>query len=241
MNPIAFSEPRLRKRGFTLIEMLTVVGIIGILVALMAPALVDIIRATRLNSAGDGLVNRISLAQQSAISLGREVEMRFYKYPDSDVDASGASLFFAYQVVDLQVVANDQGVLEVRPKALSDPYYIESGVIISSLQDLSPMLQSVAEQNQQNGILFTPTIAGVDATQVQFGALRFFPDGSCKVLSQGSPSQEMTENVKAYMIPTLQESFLTIVEARDANLTQPRNFYCIQIDSYTGKTRVYRP
>jgi len=49
-------RPSARSFGFTMVEMLTVVGIIALLVALVTPALVDVIRSTRLSSAGDSLV-----------------------------------------------------------------------------------------------------------------------------------------------------------------------------------------
>ena len=230
------SSSRLRL-AFTLVEMLTVVGIIAMLVALVTPALVDIIRSTRLNSAGDGLVNRLSLTQQSAVSLGQEVELRFYRYVN-DEESPGTPLYYAYQVVQMPVVGD-----VVQPKALSDVYYIESGVILSSLQELSPLLATTAQQQPlQNGtFIFTPTAQNVDPATVEYAALRFYPDGSCKMLSSDDAGTDAEAGARAYTIPPLIGSFVTLVETRESEASQPRNFYCVQIDSYTGKTRVYRP
>jgi len=78
--------PRRHNRAFTLIEMISVIGIIALLVALVTPTLLDVIRSTRLSASGDSLVNRLSLAQQSAVSMGSEVEMRFYRYLNSTAE-----------------------------------------------------------------------------------------------------------------------------------------------------------
>lgn len=227
-----------QSRAFTLIEMLTVIGIIALLVALVTPALIDVIRSTRLNSAGDGLVNRISLAQQSAISQGTEVELRFYRYMDDENERASEELFYAYQVVQVPIVDG-----RVRPKALSDVYYIESGIILSSQAELSPLLQTTTEQTpvRDDLFIFTPTANNVDPRSVNYAALRFYSDGSCKMLDANDPGVDAEEAAFAYTIPPLIGSFLTMVEARDADATQPVNFYCVQIDPYTGKTRVYRP
>ncbi|MDZ4289443.1 MAG: Verru_Chthon cassette protein D [Prosthecobacter sp.] len=232
-------SPR-QSRAFTRIEMLTVVGIIALLVALVTPALIDVIRSTRLNSAGDGLVNRISLAQQSAISQGTEVELRFYQYMDEEAERAGESHYYAYQVVQVPIV---DGI--VRPRALSDVYYIESGIINSSLLELSPLLQTTVGQapipGTTSSYVFTPTANNVDPSGVEYAALRFYSDGSCKMLSADDPGANAEESAMAYTIPPLNQSFITLVEARDADSPAPTNFYCVQIDSYTGKTRVYRP
>ncbi len=228
-----------KQEGFTLVEMLTVVGIIALLIALATPALVDVIRSTRLSSAGDSLLNRMTLAQQEAIARSREVEMRFYKFPNADTDRPTQPFFYAYQVVETPSGAD--------ALAISEPYYIESGIVLADKQEVSPLLQTTMPQQKQQrsgSFVFSPG-NGISPDSVQYAAMRFYPDGSCRMLNQDDPSAVSTESqaARAYITPTLDQSFFTLVEWQDAMLPTipPKNFYCIQIDAYTGKARVYRP
>lgn len=226
---------RIQQQAFTLVEMLTVVGIIALLVALVTPALVDVIRSTRLNSSGDSLVNRLSLAQQSAVAKSTEVEMRFYKYTDQNSDRPGLELFYAYQVVETPNVGD--------PRALSEAYYLDSGIVLSSEVDLSPLLQTTANQQDvgANQYIFEPG-SGVGGANVEYAALRFYPDGSCRLLNDQDPGETATARALAFTVPKLQNSYMTLVETRSVGQgSVPQNFYCLQIDSYTGKVRVYRP
>jgi uncharacterized protein (TIGR02596 family) len=222
--------------AFTLVEMLTVVGIISLLIALVTPTLVDVVRSTRLNSAGDALMNRLSLAQQSAVSLSAEVEVRFYKYVDSSSDRPNDNSYYAYQVV--QTLPNGG------EKAISDPYFLESGIIVSSQEDLSPLLKTSIQQTESaNGnFLFTPP-GSATGDDVTYASLRFYPDGGMRLLSSSvSATDEIAEVAQAYTIPEFNKSFLILVESKESQNAQvPPNYYCIQIDSYTGRTRVYRP
>lgn len=225
-----------RPAAFTLVEMLTVLGIISLLIALMAPTLVDVVRSTRLNSAGDALVNRISLAQQSAVSLSAEVEVRFYRYVDSTSDSPNANSFYAYQVV--QTMPNGT------EKAISDPYYLESGIVISPQEELSPLLKTTVQQSETSSgnFLFTPP-GSATGDDVTYASLRFYPDGGMRLLSSSvNATDEVAEVAQAYTIPEFNKSFLILVESKESQNSQvPPNYYCIQIDSYTGRTRVYRP
>jgi uncharacterized protein (TIGR02596 family) len=235
--PISRRRPRHGSPGFTLVEMLTVVGIIALLVALATPTLVDVIRSTRLSSAGDSLLNRLSLAQQEAIARSREVEMRFYRYINPDSDRPTAELFYAYQVVETPSGTD--------PVAISEPYYFDSGIVLSPQPDLSPMLQTTANQTKgpvSGTFVFQPgTGAGGDS--VSYCALRFYPDGSCRLLTKGQPGNTAAAQAIAYTIPPLNDSFMTLVESQsvDSPTMPPPNYYCIQIDAYTGKARIYRP
>ncbi len=231
MSPLC----RRHNRAFTLIEMISVIGIIALLVALVTPTLLDVIRSTRLSASGDSLVNRLSLAQQSAVSMGSEVELRFYRYTNSSAERPSEELFYAYQVVH-----SPQAGLE---RALSEVYYLESGIILSRLEQLSPLLQTVNNQrpNADGNYLFKPPGSAQPDT-VNYAAMRFYPDGSMRMLTSAAAVNGNVEALaRAYTVPSFDKSFLTIIESKDALTGQPRNFFCIQIDSYTGKTRVYRP
>ncbi|GEP42201.1 Verru_Chthon cassette protein D [Brevifollis gellanilyticus] len=234
----AKSPSRFAKSGaFTLVELLTVVGIITLLIALATPTLVDVIRSTRLSSAGDSLLNRLSLAQQEAIARSKEVEFRFYKYVNPNSDRPSQALFYAYQVVE---TPSGQDA-----RAISEPFYLESGVVLAPEMSLSPLLQTTPAQTQ--GVLtqqyvFVPGSGGT-GSDVQYAALRYYPDGSCRLLNSNTPGNTATATALAYTVPPLANSFLTLVETQfvGSGTIPPPNYYCIQIDAYTGKARVYRP
>ncbi|MES2595896.1 MAG: Verru_Chthon cassette protein D [Verrucomicrobiota bacterium] len=234
------SHTRFAKSGaFTLVELLTVVGIITLLIALATPTLVDVIRSTRLSSAGDSLLNRLSLAQQEAVARSKEVEMRFYKYTNANSDRPSESLFYAYQVVE---TPSGQDA-----KAISEPFYLESGVVFAPEMQLSPLLRTSAVQQREDlskQYVFTPGSGG-DGDDVQYAAIRYYPDGSCRLLNSNDPTatENATNAALAYTVPPLATSFFTLVESQfvGSGKIPPPNYYCIQIDAYTGKARVYRP
>jgi len=162
------------------------------------------------------------------------VELRFYSYINSSSDRPGDELFYAYQVVH-----SPQSGVE---RALSEAYYLDSGIILSRTQQLSPLLQTTNRQraDDSGNFLFRPP-GSTEPENVSYAAMRFFPDGSMKMLKSSSNDDDAQTLALDYTVPPYDESFLTIVESKDAGSAQPRNYFCIQIDSYTGKTRVYRP
>lgn len=230
------------RSAFTLVELIVVIGIIAIMVAAVAPGLTDVIRAARLTSAGDQIIGRIALAQQHALSLNSPVEVRFYSYEDLR-DGSGRSKIRALQLVEL---LNDAAVTSLvgggedldaalTQRVLNEPVYIESGVEIASDATLSPLMTNLVEDQSD-----TFSVSGA-----RYAALVFYPDGSFKLRgTSGALAGSAAElNVTT---PRLSESYFTIGESREFDSgasggEPPTNYYCIQLDSYTGKARTYRP
>jgi uncharacterized protein (TIGR02596 family) len=249
MTQSFFSQTRLfqlqrkaARAGFTLVELVIVISIVVALAALSTPSLVEVMRATRLTSAGDNLQNRLSLAQQAALSKSVDVEMRFYKYLDEDAAVNDQEAFHAYQVVEVPQNGD-------QPRSLSEIFYVESGIVIDQREERSPLLDTtLTQQKPRNAkaFLFEPR-GGISPETVKYSAIRFSANGECRFLTE--PSIEATAqnnadeaSAMAYTVKPLDLSCLTLVQASDLRKTElAKNFYCLQIDCYSGKTRAFRP
>lgn len=205
-------------RGFSLIEMITVIAVIGLIVAITAPMLFSTLKANRLSAAGEELINRISLAQQMAVSRNHEVELRFYEYVDPE-DAGSAPQYRATLIVKPIV---DPSVSGAEPVPLGEISRLRNGIVVGNSNTLSPILADAQRPSQPDNDLDDNVIQGVTAT---FKSIRFRPDGTCDLTS----------------VPA--DSYITVVEERDIGSggAVPNNFFAIQIDPYTSRCTTYRP
>ncbi len=200
-----------RRAAFTLIEVLIVVVILGILMAVSAPALDGALRASRLTSAGDSVLNCLSGAQQLAISQNVEVEVRIHRILDA-------------MAGDTEPRARKLEVLVLRPEPGGDAAYVPEGsalrlddsLAISTVPKFSSLLgrPSITDASQDS------SGTGGSASHVAF---HFFPDGSTDL-----PSTE------PWFLTVMDERHA-------ASTTAPPNFFTIQIHASSGKLRTFRP
>lgn len=154
------------QKAFTLIEILMVLVILTALIVMMAPALLGLMKSTRLSSAGDEVVNHLVDAQLIALSEFTDVEVRLYELPDfSEADSSP-------QLRGLQTYALrfDQNNVDSDGsfQAATPIVHLDHGVAISRDQRLSSLINLKWSEDK-----------GPDGqSQRRYFAFRFHSDGS---------------------------------------------------------------
>lgn len=234
-------SPSRSLRAFTLVELIVVVGIMALIIAAVAPGLTEVIRAARLTSAGDQVLGRISLAQQQALSLNSPVELRFYSYEEA-LSGTGTPAIRGMQLIELLNDAATANIGEetaeevLTQRRLNEPVFLETGVEISTDATLSPLMTNLVEDSADQAVQFPRENA-------RYSALIFYPDGGFRLRGTAGANSGTAAETNA-TVPNLAQSFFTIAESRDLQSSPgeaPPNYYCIQLDPYTGKARTYRP
>lgn len=201
--------------GFSLIELLTVIAIIGIMLALVAPPAAQVMRASGMAIAGDQVLSALAQARQTAISQNRTVEVRFYKYTDASDPTGGrfhASQAFVLEPGAQGITTNPVG----RKVTLPSTTYIAATPALSSLLDSTATLR-------KTGAVLGQSIppCGLNYEAATF---RIYPDGSTSITNS---------------LPM----FLTVVPANtpDDASTPPANYATIVIQPLSGKAQLHRP
>ncbi|MEM1058545.1 MAG: Verru_Chthon cassette protein D [Verrucomicrobiota bacterium] len=79
--PLPLDGPR---RAFSLIELIVVIGIISLLMVLSTLSIQSILNATQLDGTAKRVAEAIESARDRAMTLNRNVEVRFYQVPGPD-------------------------------------------------------------------------------------------------------------------------------------------------------------
>lgn len=227
-RPHVFQGDRFgRKGGFSLIEMLIVMSVLGVLMALAAPNLFTLMQASGLTSDGEFIRNKLTQAQQLALSKNADVEVRFFKM----ADASAAEFDEKYRGVQF-FQFNERGKLE----PVSRFFRIKPPVVVS--EELSTLLtpNQGNSEDQEYGFISPSTGVGeVPSTGfgtsqqsgVEYTAFRFRPDGSTDLPGRARGGSDTW--------------YLTLVKGENEAGGVPDNYFTIQVDPFNGKVAVFRP
>jgi uncharacterized protein (TIGR02596 family) len=228
--PTAF---RLFSSAFTLIETLVVVSIVVLILTLTTPTLLSTMQASRLSSSGDTVVGFLSEAQQMSMSQNIPIEVRFFQYTTA---LSSQNLFRSMQMFKVETPPlSGGGAMTEALTPVGVLTRLPDSIIIPEDVSLSPLLSSGGFPDAKPS--GTGTYSGSD--QATYSAVRYMPDGSCRQVSAVNGTSLAT-----LIYQSIQDSFLTLCADINQDVTVdnlPKNFYTIQIDPYTGKTRTYRP
>ncbi|MCB1094245.1 MAG: Verru_Chthon cassette protein D [Verrucomicrobiae bacterium] len=228
MKRIPNSTPAMTKqqRGFSMIELLVVMGVIAIILAMAVPAMQSMLAGNKLVQAADDLQSALATMQQEAIKGNEAVEVRFYTFRDLNLPISNPQ-FRAYQFVkkvtatterDRKSSGRNDGFVVI---PLSKIERLPEGVIMLNESEYSTLITS------QKMIRETRNVRIPDSEDGEYYAFHFRPDGSTTLPKTGS-----------------EQWYVTLVNEADVLANAgglPANFVTLQVDAHNGTVRKFQP
>jgi uncharacterized protein (TIGR02596 family) len=243
MNSITLAKdkvftPAKRLKGFTLIEMLAVVGIVAIIVGASSLYLFGAILAMKLTTGSSEIVGALSMAQQVASSEGRNVEVRFYKHAATDDGGAGAEYFRSVVLLryfqpgepNPDPAAAGAPLQNATAIILGSPTRLPSGIVMSDTEALSTLLSS------DSGPTTAPETMQLTTDGLQPWEFPGRGDADYRSFLIRPEGTSLTG---------ADRWFVTVVYEQDAERntgpSELENFSCIQIDPVNGRLLTYRP
>jgi len=245
-----------RIRGFSLLELLVVMLIIGIVATFLVPAASTILRGSQLNQASQIVFDQFNLARQYALSSNHPVEVRLICYADPEVPGEvtpgspsnpANGKFRAIQILDTLDAINPTTNDFVRV-AVDKPQLLPQGIVMDAPQNFpggtvssSTLINEAKIANSASNPTVTPTTVlqptALDPTlprgvglNYYYVAFRFMPDGSTNL-----PAASVTDTNGAW--------YVTLHNLTDpmGSIKPPANFFTLQVDPVSGTLKQYRP
>ena len=226
-----------RARGFSLLELLTVIAVIGLLVSGTGPVISNLTRSGNANRAIFGAASFLDLARQYAVSNNTYTWVVFASNPSA---INGSSLY-AVILGSKDGSSTADGLV---------PIDLDSGGTYdlgSSAANL-PVLQKVeAYQGAQIGSLAPSPSPANPVPADPNSKVRFkFPDSAAEAtafLNSHPTAQRVVQfspNGQSRISGAMSQVIEVGLQAMKGTSPDPNNVAAIQIDGFTGQTRVYR-
>jgi uncharacterized protein (TIGR02596 family) len=251
-----------RGHGFTLVELLAVIGIMVLMMALIVPAVVGPGNAQNLTNGANAVVDQLNLARQTALATNRPVEVRFYYLP-GPTDGTVPTGYRAMR----NIVADNTGLTNLLTgTAQSGTYspgtqidslkWLPTGVVIisgtggtSSYGTLLPATPAsgvfsssvITTQRATVGTESLPGVAGMNPpSAANYAAIQFRPNGSASVDPLGtSPVNQVNYSGDKWFFTV--KVLTAQPPANNPGNFPAANFVTVQIDPLSGRVRTFRP
>jgi uncharacterized protein (TIGR02596 family) len=251
LNPLDSMTPSpSRIRGFSLIELLVVMLIIGIVAAFLVPATGTILRGSQLTQGSQILVDQFSLARQYALAKNHPVQVRLIRYADPEVPgevvngvvSAAGGAFRAIQIVDAIDGVDSKGNPTVYYQPVDKPQLLPQAIIMD--QDTTTKLSTLILDRKE--LTSDTTASGLTPIHIatpgttdpvmprgiklnyDFVYFRFMPDGSTDL-----PATTTLDAHGAW--------FVTLHNINDKAGVVPANFFTLQVDPVSGTLKQFRP
>jgi uncharacterized protein (TIGR02596 family) len=153
--------------GFSLVELLVVIAVLGVLLAMVAGISNDFVSSTRLDGDGGELVARLGTAQQKAVTVNRPVQVRIYHWEEGGEARWGG----------LQIWERGDGAVGFRPRENFQRF--SEGVVVVADVKYSSLL-GLGEHEAGGG-------EGPGVVGARYVAFDFLPGGSTNLPVGGDP------------------------------------------------------
>ena len=217
--------------AFTLVEMLTVLAVIVVMIAVVAPAAIQTLRGSNMSQSGEMINDQFVLARQAAITSSRPVQMRFYRLPV--VSADNPLNFCAvqsYRQEESGRLTPLTKLQELRTNVVFAQDNSHSTLIDPQTGTSTPDLSATGNWS----VTGQDNLPAYNNQPCAYVGFYFRPDGSTDLDPTPQASRSGFPNGGWFVT-------LVAADSKLASNQQPPNYYTLRVEPLNGHVRIYRP